>query len=343
MNANHFQFRNFLKRWILLTLAIFLVYDVVWIATEGSGVWQYLAEDITMLFFDLIYCGVFALVSISVYSELLHSRLFDRLIARNKRGALFLTGGIVLLSNLLVTYVVDWMMCVLSSGEYFDSVWDKTVVLSLIAAMLSLVFMMQYFTHLMEKQNQERIELQKKCLKLQLDPHFVFNNLSTLAGMISVEPEKAEHYVVLLSHVYRYTLQHIDDDIMSIDESKDFVRKYIELLNLRFEDGIILNIDNCKCTSDECILTMSLQLLIENAVKHNTPHDGELLYIWIERSGNHLSVRNNRIHQDKTADSYGMGMENLRRRCLMRFGEEPKVICTETMFEVQMPISNRAL
>lgn len=331
------------KKWLLLTLAIFFVYDIVWIVTSFAEFRQSLNEGFGWVCSDLVFCGMCALVSIAVYRTMFNSKRLMRSRNNNGRHMLLLTGGLILLCNLLVTYVVDLLVSSLSSEYYFENAWDRTVMLELIASVLSMIFMTQYFADRMEQQNRERMELQKKYLKLQLDPHFVFNNLSTLAGMISVEPEKAERYVVLLSHVYRYMLRHIDENIMSIPDSKDFARKYIELLNLRFEDRIVLNMDDCKAKSDEFILAMSLQLLIENAVKHNTPQDGELLQVWISRSGNMLSVKHNRLHGGKKLDSYGLGIENLRLRCLMECGTFPKMIQTDSSFEVQMPIMKRNL
>ena len=331
------------KKWLLLTLAIFFVYDIVWIVTRYAEFRQGLNEDFGWVCSDLVFCGMCALVSIAVYSTMFDSKHLMRSKNNNGRHMLLMTGGLILLCNLSVAYGVDLLMNSLSSEYYFENAWDRAVMLELIASVLSMIFMTQYFADKMEQQNRGRMELQKKYLKLQLDPHFVFNNLSTLAGMISVEPEKAERYVVLLSHVYRYMLRHIDENIMSILDSKDLARKYIELLNLRFEDRIVLNMDDCKAKSDEFILAMSLQLLIENAVKHNTPQEGELLQIWISRNGNMLSVKNNRLHGDKRIDSYGLGMENLRQRCLMECGTFPKMIQTDSSFEVQMPILKRNL
>ena len=129
--------------------------------------------------------------------------------------------------------------------------------------------------------------LQKKYLKLQLDPHFVFNSLSSLAGMIEDEPQRAEEYVVRLSKVYRYTLRNIDRDYITVREAMDFASIYVSLLNLRYDDNIILETDKDKVNGDDRILALSLQLLIENAVKHNSPQDDKKLHIRISM---HLSL-----------------------------------------------------
>ena len=202
-----------IKKWLLLTLAIFFVYDIVWMVTSYAEFRQSLNEGLGWVCSDLVFCGMYALVSIAVYSTMFDSKRLMRSRNNNGRHMLLMTGGLILLCNLLVAYGVDLLMSNLASEYYFENAWDRTVMLGLIASVLSMIFMTQYFADRMEQQNRERMELQKKYLKLQLDPHFVFNNLSTLAGMISVEPEKAERYVVLLSHVYRYMLRHIDENI----------------------------------------------------------------------------------------------------------------------------------
>ena len=111
------------------------------------------------------------------------------------------------------------------------------------------------------------LTLQKKYLKLQLDPHFVFNSLSSLTGMIEETPKQAEDYVVKLSHTYRYILRHIDCDYTSLSEAADFIKTYVSMLNMRYDGNIELDIADLHTHEDECVLSLSLQLLIENAVK----------------------------------------------------------------------------
>ena len=79
---------------------------------------------------------------------------------------------------------------------------------------------------------------------MQLDPHFVFNSLSSLAGMIGEDPKMPEDYVVKLSHIYRYILQHIDKEYITLADGTDFIKSYIGLLNMRYDNAIVLHADD---------------------------------------------------------------------------------------------------
>ena len=184
--------------------------------------------------------------------------------------------------------------------------------------------------------------LQKKYLKLQLDPHFVFNSLSSLAGMIEDEPQRAEEYVVRLSQVYRYMLFNIDQDYITISEAMDFTRTYVSLLNLKYNDKIILELDEEKVKEEDRILALSIQLLIENAVKHNSPQENNPLHIQISVQDNMLAIKNNRIyfhrHNDQIVESYGIGLKNLKQRYELECGKEIGYSVTHDFFEIRMPI-----
>ena len=190
--------------------------------------------------------------------------------------------------------------------------------------------------------NKENICLQKKYLKLQLDPHFVFNSLSSLAGMIEYEPQRAEEYVIKLSRVYRYTLRNIEQDYITINEAVDFAKTYVSLLNLRYNDNVIFETDDFKANGNDKILAQSLQLLLENAVKHNAPQGDKKLCIQINVRDNMLVVKNNRIytrgHNDQVVESYGIGLNNLKRRYELECGK--RIICnvTQDFFEIRLPI-----
>ena len=105
------------------------------------------------------------------------------------------------------------------------------------------------------------LTLQKKYLKLQLDPHFVFNSLSSLTGMIEETPKQAEDYVVKLSHTYRYILRHIDCDYTSLSEAADFIKTYVSMLNMRYDGNIELDIRMKMSVSCRLVCSCSLRML----------------------------------------------------------------------------------
>lgn len=177
---------------------------------------------------------------------------------------------------------------------------------------------------------------------MQLDPHFVFNSLSSLAGMIGEDPKMAEDYVVKLSHIYRYILQHIDKEYITLADGTDFIKSYIGLLNMRYDNAIVLHADDLHGDRNECILSLSLQLIIENAVKHNCPQSSTELQVSLGRQGNMLVIKNSRIYtnltNDQSIESYGISISNLKQRYRLEGEAEPEFIAHKDSFEVRLPI-----
>src|SRR5690606_27500451 len=107
------------------------------------------------------------------------------------------------------------------------------------------------------------------ALKNQLDPHFLFNSLNVLTSLIEENPENAQRFTTALSKVYRYVLEQKNKDLVSVDEELDFARTYMSLLKMRFEDSIVFTIPDKASDPESKVVPLSLQLLLENAVKHN--------------------------------------------------------------------------
>ncbi|MCF6297454.1 MAG: histidine kinase, partial [Flavobacteriaceae bacterium] len=121
-----------------------------------------------------------------------------------------------------------------------------------------------------ESQIVAKTEIAKfESLKNQLDPHFLFNSLNVLTSLISENPKQAEKFTTKLSKVYRYVLEQKDKDLIFLEEELKFAKSYMELLKMRFEDGINFSIPEAVSNSELKIMPLSLQLLLENAVKHN--------------------------------------------------------------------------
>ena len=193
-----------------------------------------------------------------------------------------------------------------------QDIWGTSFLFGLIASLVALIHLSMHFSDMIVLKGKENLALQKRYLMMQLDPHFVFNSLSSLAGMIGEDPKMAENYVVKLSHIYRYILQHID-------------KEYITLA-----DGI---------------LSLSLQLIIENAVKHNCPQSGIELHVSLGRQGDMLVIKNNRIYtnnnNNQSIESYGIGISNLKQRYRLEGEAEPEFIAHQDSFEVRLPIIKR--
>lgn len=152
------------------------------------------------------------------------------------------------------------------------------------------------------------------ALKNQLDPHFLFNSLNVLTSLIDENPKNAQKFTTALSKVYRYVLEQKNKDLVSVDEELDFARTYMSLLKMRFEDSIVFEIPEHASNPESKVVPLSLQLLLENAVKHNMVTSKKPLRIRIYESGNMLVVENNLQPKQIVKRSSGVGLENIKQR-----------------------------
>ena len=186
---------------------------------------------------------------------------------------------------------------------------------------------------------EEKALVQYDNLKNQLNPHFLFNALSALNSLIFENPQLASDFLQQLSKVYRYVLENKDKNSVSLQTEVDFVSQYVKLLETRFGDGlnVIFEIDDN--ASEKAIVPVTIQILIENAVKHNTTSKDSPLAIKIKTEGDYLTVENNLQKKGAIETSNGQGLENLKN--LYRFiSDKPvQVIETADSFAVRIPLS----
>lgn len=334
------KYNALFKEWIVFTLIFFFLYDVIWAISDFEDFRLYIDEHNLWVFIDLGYCGVFSLVSLFVNQILLRQRFFK--LAETERKRFLYSVVIIVAINIFIAGVFDLFLNIIVPNFMEEDVWGTFFLFGVIASLLTLIHLLLHYSDVVVSRNKENMRLQKNYLKLQLDPHFVFNSLSSLSGMIAEEPQRAEEYVVRLSQVYRYTLRNIDQDFITINEAIDFAKMYVSLLNLRYDDNIKLELDEAQVNGNEKILAMSLQLLIENAVKHNSPQQDKPLCIQISVCGNMLVIKNNRIYtygnNDQTSESYGIGLRNLKQRYELECGRDIDCHITHDTFEIHLPI-----
>lgn len=179
-----------------------------------------------------------------------------------------------------------------------------------------------------------------------MDPHFVSNCLNILSGLIEEDSERAERFIISLSRIYRYIINSLDKDIVPISEAMTFAKEYVSIMQTRYPSSIDFCDSGLECRSDEKILTMSMQLLIENAVKHNSLSPEHPLRILVFKRGDRLVVSNSLFNNSQgpvpSTSRDGIGLNNLRQRYSMECGKEPVISITgegdKRFFEVGLPI-----
>ncbi|WP_299048527.1 2TM domain-containing protein [uncultured Polaribacter sp.] len=177
-----------------------------------------------------------------------------------------------------------------------------------------------------------------ESLKNQLDPHFLFNSLNVLTSLIGENPNQAEKFTTKLSKVYRYVLEQRNKDLVPIQEELKFARTYMQLLGMRFEDAIEFNIPDTIKDNELKMVPLSLQLLLENAVKHNVVSSSKPLVVSIYEENNHLIVKNNINPKEAIGKSTKVGLQNIADRYGLITDKPVKIENNNTTFKVSLPL-----
>jgi LytS/YehU family sensor histidine kinase len=189
-----------------------------------------------------------------------------------------------------------------------------------------------------ERLEKEKSQVQFDNLKNQLNPHFLFNALTSLNSLIFEDQVLASQFLQQLSKVYRYVLQNNDRNYVSLQTEFDFIEHYASLLKTRFREGLNISFDISPEAKERAIVPVTLQILIENAIKHNIVDKEQPLDIDIATVGDYLVVSNTFQPRKRVENSNKMGLENLKS--LYRFLTDRQVIIEqrEDRFWVKVPL-----
>lgn len=179
---------------------------------------------------------------------------------------------------------------------------------------------------------------QLDALKSQLDPHFLFNSLNVLTGLIEENPLKAQDFTAGLSKVYRYVLEQKDKEWVPVEEEMNFARTYLQLLQMRFENSLQVQLPETPLNSEYKMVPLSLQLLLENAVKHNEASPKKPLYIKVYESDGKLVVENNFQPKENLGKSSGFGLTNIRQRYGLLTDMPVEITQISNIFSVSLPL-----
>ncbi|WP_348713797.1 2TM domain-containing protein [Tenacibaculum sp. 190130A14a] len=177
-----------------------------------------------------------------------------------------------------------------------------------------------------------------ETLKSQIDPHFLFNSLNVLTSLIGENPRQAEKFTTKLSKVYRYVLEQRNKELVPIEEELLFAKTYMELLQMRFEDAIQFSIPNNVNNSELKIVPLSLQLLLENAVKHNVVSTAKPLEIKIFEEKGYLQVQNNINPKEAIGKSTKVGLRNIADRYGLITDKNVEILNNKKTFTVSLPL-----
>lgn len=186
----------------------------------------------------------------------------------------------------------------------------------------------------------QALQAELNALKLQLDPHFLFNNLSTLTSLIEENQVTAVQYVTNLSAVYRYVLSNRNKNIIVLKTELDFIKEYLFLYQIRYGASIVIDIADNVGHLNKFIAPLTLQLLIENAIKHNSFSTTAPLLIRISYQDQWIIVQNNKSPKFTKEPGEGIGLAHIDHSYRLLGAMPPEVYDLENSFEVKIPLLN---
>ena len=189
----------------------------------------------------------------------------------------------------------------------------------------------------LERFRKENVEYQFEMLKLQLNPHFLFNSLNTLSSLVYEDPAKASDFIRRLSDVYRYVLDNRNQELVTLGQEMDFISSFTFLLGIRFQGMVTFRLDIGKESLSKQIAPMTIQLLVENAVKHNIASKQKPLEVDIFTRDGYVWVTN-RLQLKEGATNTGVGLKNIASRYGFLTERKVEVIREEEFFKVKIPL-----
>jgi len=276
-----------------------------------------------------------------------------------KKGDRIKRIGIGVIGSTLITlmglFLLRAMKAVIFNGEsFFEFVADERFKYYQFGLWMTLTIVIIFHAvYFYNRYQQNKIKEQKviagtasakfDALKNQLDPHFLFNSLNVLTSLIEENPENAQKFTTSLSKVYRYVLEQKDKELVLVDEELEFAKTYMSLLKMRFEDSIIFEMPDKSSNPESKVVPLSLQLLLENAVKHNMVMSSKPLHIRIYEDGNYLVVENNLQLKDIVKKSSGVGLSNIMQRYDLLTTKKININKEATRFAVAIPMLTKQI
>jgi sensor histidine kinase YesM len=265
-----------------------------------------------------------------------------------RRAILGVVGQIVV--SLLTIFILNIILWVFIYGYEWSTVWRPAnrgfyLVALIITVIISLTYHAIYFFKEIqeEKRKSEQLEKEKvqselSNLRAHMDPHFLFNSLNVLSGLIDEDKEKAQEFLAALSRLYRNILEKQGETLSTVHEELAFARSYMSLYKSRFEDAISYEVNLNPEHASKRLPSLSMQMLIENAIKHNAFDKEYPLQVKIYSDRDQLVIANNKRMKDLITKSTRMSLKNIRSRYALLGKNRFEVLDREKEFIVRLPL-----
>lgn len=267
---------------------------------------------------------------------------FEKFIARRIIVQLLLGFVVGIISRACIYYFGEPHFPMKLDSMFLASTW---ALYALFTAGINVIFFLNFFIQQWklsivqaERLEKEKTLVQFDNLKNQMNPHFLFNAFSSLNGLIMENQQLAVQFVQQLSKVYRYVLQHDHRHIVALSTEINFIDQYIALLKTRFSGAIFFDINIKEEDLEKQIVPVTLQILIENALKHNVVDVAKPLYIKIYSNNDYLVICNNKQLKSVVTDSNKVGLQNMQSLYAFLSDKPLLIEEKEDMFMVKVPL-----
>lgn len=338
--------KNFIKELPKATIITICIYFVLILINALAGK----KIDLNHLFTTLLYTMLYGY---SLYfSNAYLFQYLDRVFIKER----FSTKRIIIgaLSSFIVTIVVIFLLRVFEDvvveGRSFKAYLSEENPLNYVVSIVITfcVTVSLYAFHIYKSYKENQLKEQKviagtasaqfESLKNQIDPHFLFNSLNVLSSLIEENPDNAQKFTTSLSKIYRYVLEQKDKDLVSVQEELVFAKTYMNLLKMRFENSITFELPENYAYPEAKIVPLSLQLLLENTIKHNVVSEEKPLHIKIYNKNDFLVVENNLQKKETLQDRKGVGLQNIVSRYALLTKRKIVIENNSKVFAVQLPV-----
>ncbi|MFP3832562.1 2TM domain-containing protein [Chryseobacterium sp. SIMBA_028] len=260
----------------------------------------------------------------------------------------------IVIANIVLVYLCNYINFVLiqnasTTEEFFSGKYNLVNWFTInIALLISAFLHAKGFMEELKKTSRKEVVEQKliaksanaqfESLKNQLDPHFLFNSLNVLSALIDENPHQAQKFTASMSKIYRYVLEQKDKELVTVEDEMEFAKTYCDLLKTRFEDSVDFNFGVKKEDYRKYVVPLSLQLLLENCIKHNFATSSKPLVIRIFSEGDILCIENNLQVREQIKESSGIGLSNIVQRYSLLTKRNVFIEKSEDYFKVKLPM-----
>ena len=343
---------NLAKEFSKTLLITALIFIAIGLFNLSLGNAAYFNKNLVLVF------GFIALYTFSLsYANALVFRYLDKVFVEDRFSPKRIIIGFVasFFVSLFVIFLLRIFEDVVYNNKSFEEFIKNETPANYVAAIIItfIITLSLYAFNFYKAYQENRVKEQKiiagtanakfESLKNQIDPHFLFNSLNVLSSLIEENPDNAQKFTTSLSKIYRYVLEQKDKELVTVQEELNFAKTYMNLLKMRFENSITFELPTDFENPEAKVVPLSLQLLLENTIKHNVVSENKPLHIKIYIKNNFLVVENNLQKKEVLQDRRGVGLQNIVSRYAIL--SERKVLIDENnqSFAVYLPILTKQI